>query len=260
MSFFGRVLASVGIGAAKLDTVLEKSSYAQGEEIRGVVRVQGGSLEQRIDGIGLSVMTTYLREINDNKIRQHAVIAQYRVAGPLTVQPQEQREIPFSFVLPASVPISIGGGQAWIKTVADIQSAVDPTDEDAIHVVPGAGQRVVLEAVEQMGFRLRHSETVYAPRLGGSVPYVQELEWIPSGGRYRGRLDELELTFVGPASDGLRLLLQIDRRASGLSGFFAEAMDTDESFVRLTLTQRDLDGGAAHVAGILQGIIDQYAH
>ncbi len=260
MSFFGRVLASVGVGSAKLDTVLDKSAYAQGEEIRGAVRLQGGNLEQRIDGIEVSVMTTYTREINDRPIQQTAVVARYRVADAVTVQPQERRELPFSIILPAGVPISIGSGQVWIKTVADIQAAVDPTDEDSIHVIPEAGRKAVLEAIEQIGFRLRKAETVYAPRLGGALAFVQEFEWIPSSGRYRGLLDELELTFVGSPNGEVRLLLQIDRRSSGLAGFFAEATDTDESFVRVTLTRRDLDGGVPHIAGVLQGIIDHYAH
>ncbi|MGE7055864.1 sporulation protein, partial [Paenibacillus glucanolyticus] len=36
MSFFNKMLASVGIGAAQIDTHLEKSSYYPGEEVRGV--------------------------------------------------------------------------------------------------------------------------------------------------------------------------------------------------------------------------------
>lgn len=41
MSFFGRMLASVGIGSAKVDTVLEKVTYMPGEVVRGAVRIQG---------------------------------------------------------------------------------------------------------------------------------------------------------------------------------------------------------------------------
>jgi sporulation-control protein len=44
MPFFKRILASVGIGGAKVDTRLEDSRYFAGNEVRGVVYIQGGSL------------------------------------------------------------------------------------------------------------------------------------------------------------------------------------------------------------------------
>ncbi|WP_094047458.1 MULTISPECIES: sporulation protein [unclassified Cohnella] len=39
MSFFGRMLASVGIGSVKVDTVLGRATYAPEEIVRGVVRI-----------------------------------------------------------------------------------------------------------------------------------------------------------------------------------------------------------------------------
>lgn len=254
------MLASVGIGSAKLDTVLDKASYSPGEEVHGVVRIQGGSIEQRIDAIVLSVMTSYLREVNDSKMTQSTDLARLQVSEPLTINPNELREVPFSFYLPRNTPLSIGHSPVWIKTAADIQAAVDPTDEDRIHVMPSPYQRVVLDAVDQLGFRLRKSESVYAPRLGGTLPFVQELEWVPASGPYRGRLDELELMFLGNHPDGIHLLLQIDRKATSLFGMFAEAMDTDESFVKVSLGQSDLDRGVTHVGQVLNGIISRYAH
>ncbi|MBR8644596.1 sporulation protein [[Brevibacterium] frigoritolerans] len=35
MSFFDKMKASIGIGAAKVDTKLEKDSYKQGETVKG---------------------------------------------------------------------------------------------------------------------------------------------------------------------------------------------------------------------------------
>ncbi|WP_080832215.1 sporulation protein [Cohnella massiliensis] len=259
MSFFGRILASVGIGSAKVDTVLETSSYAPGDEVRGVVRIEGGAVEQRIDGIVLTVMSQYVREVNDSKLHQNAEIARIRVTEPFVLAPGSREEVPFSFYLPRNTPLSIGRTPVWIKTNADIQSAVDPTDEDRIHIMPSRDQKVVLDAIDMLGFRLKQTETVYAPRLGGSLPFVQEFEWIPGGGRYRGRLDELELMFLGSRGDGLTLLLQIDRKATSIFGLFAEAMDTDETFVRVELSGGDLGEGLSHVAGVLANIIDRYS-
>ena len=259
MSFFGRMLASVGIGAAKLDTVLEKSSYCPGEEVRGVVRIYGGSVEQQVDALLLSVMTTYLREVNDSKLQQTAELSRVNVSRPQVVKPNENKEIPFSFQLPLQTPLTLGRTPVWIKTAADIQSAVDPTDEDRIHVVPTLHQKTVLDAIDYLGFRLRETESIYAPRLGGSLPFVQELEWVPVSGRYRGRLDELELVFLRNQPGGLDLLLQVDRRATSMFGLFAEAMDMDETFLRVSLSANDLNGGYEHVAGILDNAIARYS-
>lgn len=41
MSFFNKMLASIGIGGAKVDTKLEKSAYTAGETIRGQVEIYG---------------------------------------------------------------------------------------------------------------------------------------------------------------------------------------------------------------------------
>jgi sporulation-control protein len=253
------VLASIGIGSAKVDTVLEKSSYYPGEEIRGVVRIQGGSIEQRLDGIQLSVMTSYLREVNDSKIHQSAEISVIRIAQPQTIAIQEFKEIPFSFVLPRNTPLTLGRVSVWIKTAADIQSAVDPSDEDRIQVAPSALQKTVLDAVDSLGFRLRDAESVYAPRMRASLPFVQEFEWVPTGGRYRGRLDELELIFLDIRPDGVDLLLQIDRKATGMLGMFAEALDADERFVRLTLNANELNAGYSRVADILDSVISRHS-
>jgi sporulation-control protein len=259
MSFFGRVLASIGIGSAKVDTLLEKSSYFPGEEIRGVVRIQGGSVGQQMDGIQLSVMTTYLREMNDSKIYQNATIYNVRVAQPQEIAAQELKEIPFSFVIPLNTPLTLGRTSVWIKTEADIQSAVDPTDEDRIQISPSSHQQAVLQAIADLGFRLREAEALYAPRMRQSLPFVQEFEWVPTGGRYRGRLDELELIFLDVRADGIDLLLQVDRKASGMMGMFAEAMGADEKFVRISLNGNDLNAGSSRVAAIIDSVISKYS-
>jgi sporulation-control protein len=118
-----------------------------------------------------------------------------------------------------------------------------------------------MQAVEGLGFRLREVETIYAPRLGGAQsPFVQELEYVPQSGAYRGRLDELEVIFLRQHGGSVELLLQVDRRAVGLFGRFAEAMEMDESFVRVTVSEHDIQGGSQRVASVLNQVIARYAH
>lgn len=254
---FNKFLARIGIGAAQIDTLLEKARYAPGDEVRGTVRIKGGSVQQQIETISIAVMTEYLRESNDNKFYQRAEVARYRISAPFTLQAGESRELPFSFVLPDNTPLTIGRTPVWVRTELEVSGGVDPNDNDRIEVVPTAVMNTVFQAIEILGFRLRKVDCEYAPRVGGRLPFVQEFEYAPSG-RYRGRLDELELVFVSQDPNKLELLLQIDRRARGLSSLFAEAMNMDESFVRVRLTSGQLASGPNAVAEALAGIIQQY--
>ena len=123
---FNRFLASIGIGSANIDTLLEKAQYSPGEEVRGIVRIRGGSVEQRIETISLSVMTEYIKESDDNKYRQHGEVARFHVSSPFTVQAGENRDVPFSFILPYQTPVTIGRAPVWIKTELDVRGGVDP--------------------------------------------------------------------------------------------------------------------------------------
>ncbi|GFN31562.1 sporulation protein [Paenibacillus xylaniclasticus] len=255
---FNRFLASIGIGNAKIDTVLEKSRYAPGEEVRGVVRMQGGNVDQQVETIELFVMTEYIRETDDHKHRHRAELGRYHVTRPFTLQANERQEVPFSFLLPHETPLTIGRAPVWIKTELEVRNAVDPSDNDRIEVIPTQGQHTVLEAISRLGFRLREAECQYASRLGGRLPFVQEFEFVPTGGQFRGRLDELELTFFNRGHE-LELLVQVDRKARGLGGWLAEALDMDETFVRVTFTNGQLAQGPDAIAHQLADIIARYS-
>ncbi|UHA75014.1 sporulation protein [Paenibacillus sp. 481] len=238
MSMFNRMLASIGIGSAKVDTLLEKARYAPGEEVRGVVKLNGGQVAQQIDGIRLQLMSQYVKEVDDRKTTYQHELARFRVSDAFSIQASEAREIPFSFILPSNVPLTIGTAPVWLKTELDIPSAIDPTDNDRIEVVPTVEQSIIIDGVNRLGFRLRKAECEYAARLGGSLPFVQEFEFVPTS-HFRGDLDELEIMFF-TTEQGIELLIQIDRRARGFAGLFAEAMDMDETFVRYRRSLKEL--------------------
>lgn len=253
MSFFNRMLASIGIGSAKVDTRLENSRYQPGDEVRGAVFIQGGGIEQQIDGIYLHLLTQYVREQDDRRVTYTHAIAKYRVTGDVRVRANEELEIPFAITLPDYTPSTFDRVRVWIKTGLDIQNAVDPGDEDYIEVLPHPHAGVVLEAIESLGFRIRKVENEYAPRYGRGVPYIQEFEFAP-GGNYYGRLDELEATFF-PDGNGVEVLLEVDRRARGFMGFLEEAMDADERMHVVRLTAGELQRGSGYVASRLEEII-----
>ncbi|SEN79597.1 sporulation-control protein [Mesobacillus persicus] len=241
MSLFNKALASIGIGSAQVDTKLEQDTVVPGGEIRGVVHIKGGSTEQKVDEIYLALNTTYLKESNDRKFNVPVVVDRFRLNEPFTVGPGETKEIPFSFILPLDVPISIGRSKIWVTTSLDIKNAVDPTDKDYLKVVPNKLMDSVLTAVEDLGFRLREADCEQAPyRLRKRLPFIQEFEYVPVMGSFRGKLDELELVFFPASENEVEIFMQVDRRARGLGGFLSEALEMDESNIRFTVTSSDL--------------------
>lgn len=256
MSLFNKALASIGIGSAQVDTKLEKDKVTPGGEIRGVVHVKGGNTEQKVDEIYLGLNTTYLKESNDRKFNVPVVIDQFRLNEPFSIGPGETKEIPFSFVLPQDVPISIGRTKIWVTTALDIKNAVDPSDKDYLQVVPNKLMESVLNAVEDLGFRLREADCEQAPyRLRKRLPFIQEFEFVPVMGAFRGRLDELELVFYPVSGNEIEIYMQVDRRARGLGGFLSEALEMDESNIRFSVTASDIPG----LRQKLDSIINRYS-
>ncbi|WP_431030330.1 sporulation protein [Lysinibacillus sp. LZ02] len=238
---FQKILASIGIGNAQVDTKLDRSRYTAGDVVNGVVEIKGGNTEQAIDTIYLTVYTTYIKEVNDTKIHDNAAVASFQVSSPFTIGAGELKSIPFSFNLPRTTPITGGKTQVWVQTELDIKMAVDPTDKDYIEVNPTPLANEVLAAVKRLGFRLRKVECEKAPlRIRTPHPFIQEFEFTATNPTYRRHLDELEVTFINQSTDSIDVLLQIDRRARGLGSLLSEALDMDESFVRLTFTDRDV--------------------
>ncbi len=256
MSFFNKIFASAGIGSATVDTKLEKEIFMPGEEVKGIIIVTGGKIDQDISDIYFSLNTTYLKERDDRKHNVAACIERFHLTESFTIAKNERREIPFSFHIPVDTPLTIGRTNIWVTTGLDIKNAIDPGDKDYLKIIPTPLMSAVFRAMEELGFRLREAECEEAPhRLRRRFPFVQEFEFIPISGPFRGRLDELEVIFYPSAQKSLELFLQVDRRARGLGGLLAEALEMDETNVGLTITDED----GLYLAQKLQNIIQKYA-
>jgi len=241
LSIFNKVLASVGVGNAKVDTKLNNSAFVAGEIISGVTEVVGGNVSQSVDSIYIKVYTTYEREANDNKYTDSVAISSFKLNEPFSIGKGEKKVFPFSFNLPLITPVTMGKTRVWLQTGLDIKNAVDPGDKDMIEVRPNTFIQAGLTAAQNLGLKLRKVDCEEAPRAyKGLTKFVQEFEFVPTGGPFRGKFDEVELTFIPKASDQIELLIQVDRKVRGLGSLFSEALNMDESFIRLMLTKADL--------------------
>ncbi|MGM0873857.1 MAG: sporulation protein [Bacillota bacterium] len=95
ISFFNKILASIGIGPASVDTKLSQSSIKAGDEVEGIVEDKGGSIEQNIDEIYLTINTNYEKEEDDKVIHKQAVISPIKFNEPFVIMPEETKTIPF---------------------------------------------------------------------------------------------------------------------------------------------------------------------
>lgn len=240
MSFFNRMLASVGIGAAKVDTQLDSSSVRIGEAVSGRVVVRAGNVAQTIEHINLYVVTRYK---HDDTYHKHVVQTE-RVVGRLDLKPGDTREVPFRFQLSHEAPLSLSGTSVWIETGAAISAAADPGDTDALTVLPNAAVEVLLEAARHLGLNLRRAEM----ERGHGHRVIQELEFQPP---YGWGLNEVEMVLF-PQADRVDVILEVDRRARGMAALFVEEF---ESRSRWSITPDMVYAGPAALARELEARI-----
>jgi len=213
MGFFKKMMAAVGVGGARVDAQVHNRAVRVGEELSGVVRVEGGSVEQRIERINLGLTTRYKA---DDTYVTHTLFTQPVIDG-FDLRAGETRELPFRLRIPEGTPLSLPGTAVWLVTDADIAGAVDPGDNDQLQILPSREMEVVIGAAQKLGFNLKASEVEYHH---GRI--VQELSFTPPHGQYR--ISELEMMLF-PASGGLDVMLEVDRRATGMASFFTSEVE-----------------------------------
>lgn len=237
MGFFKKMMAAVGVGSARVDTRLERSAVRVGEELRGTVVVTGGQVEQRIERLNLGLTTRYK---GDDTYHTHTLFSHPVVSG-FPIQPGEVREFPFSLPVPHGTPLTLRGTEVWLVTDADIAGGVDPGDTDPVQILPSPEMGTVIEAAQRLGFNLKGSEVEF---IRGHL--VQELSFLPPYGQYR--LTELELMML-PAHGGFEVILEVDRRATGMASLFTSEFETKGRwFISLDQLRRGPDALAPELA------------
>jgi len=251
----GKLLAAVGIGGAKVETLLDNAATPLGGTITGRMRIIGGSVGQQISEVAVEIVTMVEREVDDERVKEARIIAKARIADGFTLNAGETRDLDLRVPVPLFTPVSLGRQQspAWLRTRLDIPLAIDPTDDDALVIQPAPVQVDAFRAITSLGFRLRKSDVEHRPRWQGGHGFVQEFEFRQSGGRRR--FDEVEMVFQPDGRGGFDLLVQVDRAATSLAGMLAEATGTDESWHRLSLPGGLAGPGEHAIADALRRIL-----
>lgn len=247
-----KLLAAVGVGSATIDAILDEDRVVVGGTLSGVLRIRGGSVEQKADRVLLDVSTYVQREVNDSTVKEARVVHRQELAGPFVIPPNGQHEVRFAFQVPFHTPVTVPGSRypIWLRSGLDIPFALDPSDQDMIEVLPTSSMANVLTAMERLGFRLYKADVEHRPRWRGGVGFVQEFEFRPV---HRGQrhLDEVEVVFLGESSHNVEVLLQIDRAARGLAGLLMEATGTDESWRHVYIPAHSVEVAAQALGRLL---------
>lgn len=249
MSFFKKVMASVGIGAARVDLIPDRQEYRLGEEMQGKLVIYSGDLDQTVDMIYLHLKMDTKQ--GDERIVRN--VASVKITDGFTIQANSpRREFTFTYRLPYNIPVSSNRLRYTLSVGMDIKNALDPRDVEPVRILPSLEMEAVLGALNRMGFVHKYDS--------GEIDYgAQKFEFYPTN-FMRGKLDDLEVTF-SQNTNTLNLYLEIDRKARGLSGLFMEALELDERHTRLAIPASELVNGGRpdteRAAQLLKAFIQQ---
>ncbi|MDQ0759633.1 sporulation protein [Streptomyces canus] len=228
---FKKLLASLGAGGASVETVLTEVNVVPGGVVQGEVRIQGGSVDQEIEGLSVGLQAKVEVENGDQEYKQDIEFTKVSLGGAFTLQANEVHAVPFGLEIPWETPITMIDGQALrgmnvgVTTELAIARAVDSGDLDPISVHPLPAQKAILDAFVQLGFRFKNADLERGHIRGTrqQLPFYQEIEFFPPQ-QYRG-LNQVELSFVADGN-AMDVVLEMDKKP----GLFSEGSDTFRSF------------------------------
>jgi sporulation-control protein len=229
---FKRLLASLGAGGASVETVLTEVNAVPGGVVQGEVRIQGGSVDQDIEGLSVGLQARVEVEGADQETKQDIEFTKLRLGGAFQLQANAVHAVPFGLEIPWETPVTTIDGQQLrgmnigVTTELEIARAVDSGDLDPINVHPLPSQQAILDAFIGLGFRFKSADMERGHIRGTrqKLPFYQEIEFFPPQ-QYRG-LNQVELSFVADDRE-MDVVLEMDKKP----GLFSESSDTFRSFV-----------------------------
>ncbi|RFC75936.1 sporulation protein [Streptomyces sp. AcE210] len=229
---FKRLLASLGAGGASVETVLTEVNVVPGGVVQGEVRIQGGSVDQDIEGLSVGLQARVEVEGADQETKQDIEFTKLRLGGAFQLQANAVHAVPFGLEIPWETPVTTIDGQQLrgmnigVTTELEIARALDSGDLDPINVHPLPSQQAILDAFIGLGFRFKSADMERGHIRGTrqKLPFYQEVEFFPPQ-QYRG-LNQVELSFVADDRE-MDVILEMDKKP----GLFSESSDTFRSFV-----------------------------
>ncbi|TCS92830.1 sporulation protein [Hazenella coriacea] len=219
MVFF-KALASLGVGAATIDTKLEGTQFFPGDTVNGEVFIRGGQAEQQVDEIYLYLVV----DISKNDKKTAHVLKSYHLSTSFLIEANGSHSVPFKIKLPLETPMSSGAFPVYLKTGLDIKMAIDPSDTDRIEVLPTPYVQKVLQQFEDAGFVLYQIHNEFDDQC--DPPFFQMLKYKPTGS-YHGFVDEM-IIYINHNGNEVNMDVEMNRSARFLRSNFHWSIDDPE--------------------------------
>ncbi|MGO4889236.1 sporulation protein [Anaerobacillus sp. MEB173] len=134
---FEKVLSSIGIGSAKVNTLLFENRLERGKETKGEIHIYGGKAEQVISEILVQIsleFNKYYDEMTDFRELKETIL-ELKMPYPLIIAPKEEKVLPFSLTIPYTTPISFSEQQIRLQTELKINMFNHPVCKHNLIVV-----------------------------------------------------------------------------------------------------------------------------
>jgi sporulation-control protein len=249
---FDKFLSKVGIGAAKVDTVLTNPEVMRGEYLTGEIRMTGGKSAQKINQVYLELYTHYnsLSESSYGDVhesRSSFVLHRLNIAEAFTLEAGEEAVWDFEIEVPLYTPITMEAENVWLKTGLDVSWAWDPKDNDAVCVIADPASEQILAAAESLGFEhIDLSGQCHEMPNPYGAPFIQEFVF-EGRGPLAKRVEFLNMLLAAD-EDQAEVLMVVDQRNRGIGGWMADAMGHDKHELKFELghdqafSPEDLEG------------------
>lgn len=220
---FSKILASVGIGSAKVDLVILSEHLVPGHNFDVEIHIEGGNVPQEINGLDLALVTQakYEKESADGDEYtgyKDIVLQTWKIDWSGTVNPGDKYSEKFELDLHPETPITLLGGRknqsrVWVETELDIKSGLDSSDKDYLAVSPLPAQLALLEAMAKLGYQFKKVDVEFGqlrhPHVRSELHCYQEIEFKLSGSGIFG-IKEVEVSFIN-TGDEIGVVFEIDR-------------------------------------------------
>ncbi|CAL9579819.1 Sporulation-control protein spo0M [Streptomyces sp. enrichment culture] len=201
---FRTFLSALGVNAPTAETTVENPDVRPGEELRCRTVVKGGGAAVRVDRFALELVTRVeAREPSDTGWSNPGVVDVSALDEGFVLEAGQTLDFTTTFAVPWEMPLThalgmpLKGARTAVRTVLEIDRAVDRGDFDEVRVHALPAQDVFFQAYLDLGFRFDEAEVKDYVCTGGenqTLRYCQELEfWFPP--EYR-RESQLETLFI----------------------------------------------------------------
>ncbi|MGM0750775.1 MAG: sporulation protein [Bacillota bacterium] len=124
-----KYMSLLGIGSAKIDLVLPKTSFKQGELLHGYFFLEGGIIEQKLRRVECDLVML------DKNGKEEKIIDSTTVLKSDIIQAEECNKLSFTYRIPETLPYSEENGIRYLfKTKLTFDQGVESLDEDYITI------------------------------------------------------------------------------------------------------------------------------